>query len=153
MIFNNSKDVADFIQRDLESRGIEVQRSFTHHNPKSAHVNLIEKATGKCHHIKFATEPFHAFKHYFGNLSKGDKGETLDENVLSALENSDILYFGYPDKIYNCTKEEFTRPRLTRTMKNGISVYSFPIICLEMYYGQEDRPEWLDSWRIVSHGV
>ena len=101
MTFNNSKDVADFIQHDLESRGIEVQRSFTHHNPKSAHVNLIEKATGKCHHIKFATEPFHAFKHYFGMVSIGDKGETLDENVLSALEDNDVLYFKVGQQIYD----------------------------------------------------
>ena len=143
MTFTNSKEVADYIENHLEERGIEVQRSFTHHNPKSAHINLIEKSTGKCHHIKFATEPFHAFKHYFGRMSIGDKGETLDEKVLDSLNDYDMLYFGYPDKIYNCLKKEFTGARLFRTMKSGINVFSFPIECLEMFYGIEDRVRWL----------
>ena len=143
MIFTNSKDVADYVENDLRNRGIECQRSFTHHNPKSAHINLIEKSTGRCHHIKFAKEPFHAFKHYFGKISKGDKGETLDERVLDSLEENDMLYFGYPDKIYNCLKKEFTGARLSRTMKSGINVFSFPIECLELFQGEEDRPAWL----------
>ena len=146
--FKNSVDIAEYVASHLEFHGkkfdAKVNHAFSNMGTAGKHIDLTEIDTGKKHHIKFALESFHKFSEFF-NTDEGE-GETLDRGVLDKLKDEDILYFGYPEKIYFTTKKEFTRRKLWRKMTNGIEVCSYPIKNLEMLFGKRLVKKGLDKY-------
>jgi hypothetical protein len=146
--FKSSLDVAEYVAGHLEFQkkkfDVEINHNYSNMGTTGRHIDIIERDTGIKHHIKFALEPFHQFSKYF-NTDEG-KGETLDKEVLEKLKQGDFLYFGYPDKILFTTKEEFTRRKLWRKMKNGVEVCSYPIKSLEVMFGKKLVKKGLDKF-------
>ena len=109
--FKSSLDVAEYVANHLEFQkkvfDVEINHNYSNMGRTGKHIDIIEKDTGKKHHIKFALESFHKFSEFF-NTDEGE-GETLDKEVLDKLKDEDFLYFGYPDKILFTTKKEFVR--------------------------------------------
>ena len=146
--FKSSLDVAEYVAGHLEFQkktfDVEINHNYSNKGSVGKHIDIIEKDTGKKHHIKFALESFHKFSQFF-NTDEGE-GETLDKEVLDKLREGDILYFGYPDKILFTTKKEFIRRNLWRKMNNGVEVCSYPIKNLEIIFGKKLVKKGLDKY-------
>ena len=132
LAFSSTENACDFIQAKLREQGIETERVHTHHTRDGIHINLIEKNTNKTHHVKFSKEPFHAFGYFF-KAWKGEKGDSLDDSVLETLQDTDVLYFAYPDKILKTEKERFVQPKLYRKNNKGILTCSFALSDMEVF--------------------
>lgn len=128
----NSEDASLFIKGALLAKGIETQTHHLHHTAKANHVALIEKISGKVHHVKFAKEPFYSFGYYFKQFPH-EHGDSLDEEVVESLKDDDVIYFAYPDIIYKIEKSYFIQPQLWRDTKRGTKTCSFPINNMEVF--------------------
>ena len=146
--FKSSLDVAEYVAGHLEFNGkkLDYKVGYNYENAGTTgkHIDVIEKDTGKKHHIKFALESFHKFSEFF-NTDEGE-GETLDKAVLDKLDPNDYVYFGYPDKILFTTKEEFVRRKLWRKMKDGTEVCSYPVKNLDTLFGKKLVRKGLDKF-------
>jgi hypothetical protein len=119
----------------LRNNGTEIDRGRGCHIQlgKFAHFYFTELVSKRKHYIKHVNTPFMTFGKQFREFHS-TIGETLDLEVLQLLKDDDIIYFAYPNAIYQIRTEkirEHMRDRINDT--DGSKTVSFPICLLERF--------------------
>lgn len=130
----NVKEAAWKIERILADLNIETVKHPIHKNSNGMHIRLKNVRTGKIYHIKYATEPFKSFGQVFRVYARL-VGETIDQDAISDLADTDELYFCYPGGIYHISVGEYRMRAMSRPndADGGTITLSVPMNILERF--------------------
>jgi len=134
MEIQSADQASKIIKKAFFDLNIQTVYYKTHFNPHGNHVRLRNPNSGTVYHIKFQREPFMTFGYIF-RQHQGKIGETIDEDAIKDLKDTDVLLFCYPDKIYEITVNEFRDQALSRPndRDHGKITLSVPITSLKRF--------------------
>lgn len=132
-MINSAREASQIIKKLFYKVNIQTIYHKTHFNPNGNHIRLRNVNSGTIYHIKFAREPFMSFGKIF-RQHDGKIGETIDEEAIKDLKNTDVLMFSYPDYIYEIGVQEFREQGLSRLNdRDGSMTLSIPISSLKRF--------------------